>query len=386
MRARLSTFALVTALLYIATVIVLLLAISSGMSSPHAVGALGAALAAVAAVIGLFAGYRSAATPPAPPTEYDAPPREMPRPPRLEAEPAIFATPAAPPAAATPAFAPAAMAIASTHDASRPPRSPEAAATAILLREQIDAIPIGFATLDRDLVIRAANPALEKLLHVRERGSLVGVALRETVLGAAIYSGASARLSGLALADFAGTALAGGEPLEVTRLLVPGNGDGWVARLSARLQGWPPSDDEPECLYLWVQPEATFRVIRAATQDRDDASAVFPPAPAPAPPAPSETRERANDAATIAALDDSGEAGDAETLHEIGVRLRLVATTARALRGALRDPADTAAIAESDLRTLAELMMIEIQADRIGQSLGLFRGASSGGAPPAKTA
>jgi len=377
MRARLSTFALVTALLYIATVIVLLVAISSGMNSPHAVGALGAALAAVATVIGLFAGYRTARTPDSAATEEAAT--------ALTARRSPFEAPSpmahAPPPAAPPAPESSEVRVATLPgDAPAPaPASHEAAATAILLREQIDAIPIGFATLDRDLIIRAANPALEELLHVQQRGSLVGLALRETALGAAIYSGASARLSGLALADFAGTALGSGEPLEVTRLLVPGNGHGWVARLSARLQGWPPTDDEPECVYLWVQPEATFRVIREPAQERADA-------PAAAPGAPAAARVAANEAATIAALDDAGTADDAEKLHEIGVRLRLVATTARALRIALRGPGDSASIAESDLRTLAELMMIEIQADRIGQSLGLFRGLSPGGAPPAKTA
>ncbi len=372
MRAKLSTFALVTALLYIAAVIVLLVAISSGMNSPHAVGALGAALAAVAAVIGLFAGYRTAGSPSPSRIEDAVAPPSATRP-AFDTTPAVAFEP--PPTAAAPA--PVAPPLG---DAPRP-RSHEAAATAILLQEQIDAIPIGFATLDRDLIIRTANPALEQLLHVPERGSLVGVALSKTVLGAAIYSGASARLAGLPLAEFAATALGRTEPLEVTRLLVPGNGHGWVARLSARLQSWPPAEDEPECLYLWVQPEATFRVIREAGRDRggeDERDAATGTTEHATP----DTRPAANDAATIASLDDSGDADPAEKLHEIGVRLRLVATTARALRAALRGPNESAAIAENDLRTLAELMMIEIQADRIGQSLGLFRVVSPSAAPP----
>ncbi|MFN0152738.1 MAG: PAS domain-containing protein [bacterium] len=375
MRAKLSTFALVTALLYIAAVIVLLVAISSGMNSPHAVGALGAALAAGAAVIGLFAGYRTAGPPDHSRVEERAaaeaarsgafdttPPRTLEPP-----APVVTPAPAAPPLAVAPG-----------------PRSREAAATAILLREQIDAIPIGFATLDRDLIIRAANPALEQLLHVSERGSLVGVALAKTVLGAAIYSGESARLVGLPLAEFAATALGRTEPLEVTRLLVPGNGHGWVAQLSARLQSWPPAEDEPECLYLWVQPEATFRVIRETRSDRNDRPDVDARDAATDAMAHDahETHPAANDAATIASLDDTGDVDPAAKLHEIGVRLRLIATTARALRATLRDPNETAAIAENDLRTLAELMMIEIQADRIGQSLGLFRVVSPSAAPP----
>lgn len=356
MRARLSSFALITALLYIAAVVVLLAAISLGMTSSHSVGALGAAVAAVTALAGLVLGFRLAressleendqenlaaalseaesAPDPAPlrATSSPAPRADEPAPPSVRVAAALVASP------------------------SRAPSSPSAAAPAaparFLPQEQLDAIPIGFAALDRDLFIRAVNPALEGLLGVSRR-ALVGRRLRDTALGAAVYSGPRAGLAGLRLCDVAASVRGGDEPLDLSRLLVPGNGgDGWAARLTARLHAWPRSAGKPESLFVWVQEEA----LGAAGAPARNGERVDEVAPTLG----------AEDRARIAeAPDPAAGATRIVRLHDALARLQLVSAIARWLHEEMAG----ADAEHGDLRRRAELQMIEIQAKRIAASL-----------------
>jgi hypothetical protein len=342
MRARLSSFALVTALLYIAAVVVLLAAISLGLTSAHSVGALGAALAAVTALAGLVLGFRlareaslendrdgvaAALSAAGPESDPLLPPELSPRVARTD-EPRV----------APPARAPAAP------SAVAPVASP-----GLLFQEQLDAIPIGFAALDRDLFIRAVNPALVNLLPEGGR-VLVGRRLRETTLGAAVYSGPRAGLAGLRLCDVAESIRASDEPLDLSRLLVPGNGgDGWAARLTARLHAWPRSPGRPEGLFVWVQEEPVGAAAQSGergdeivgTLGEDDRTRI------------AEAPDPAIDATRIVRL------------HDALARLQLVSAIARWLHEEMAG----ADAQRGDLRRRAELQMIEIQAKRIAASL-----------------
>lgn len=245
---RLSTIALITAVEYVVVAAILLLAISYGLFSPHSIGALGAGLAAAAALVGLLLGKRLGREE----AEEEAVARAAIEPTR---DLAAAAAPGAPrpnaeaesmqPALA-PQAAPSAPASALSHAAAEP-----------LLLDEVETIPIGFASLDRNLVIRAANPAMKAILRAVGGEEIVGLPLSATALGAAVYNGPRTALAGRMLHELAAELLPREGTLDLSRLLVPGAGESWAARLRARFHAWPARGARVERYFAWVEQEAT---------------------------------------------------------------------------------------------------------------------------------
>lgn len=249
------TIALIVAVEYVLAAAALLFGISMGLSSPHSVGALGAGLAALAALAAILIGKRIG---------------------RQEARDEGVAELAAAPVleAAKPAPAPAEQRQPEPRPAPTPPPQRDAAPSGPLLVDGARAIPIGFAALDRDLVIRSVNPALQTMLRAAGGGELEGAPLHRTALGAAVYNGPRTALAGRTLAELATDLLQTEGTLDLSRLLVPGGGERWATRLRARLHGWPEQGGRPDRFFLWVEEE-------------NPTAESIPPIPTPPPMAPS---------------------------------------------------------------------------------------------------
>jgi PAS domain-containing protein len=230
---RVAVLILVVGSAYLAAAIFLLLALEAGIDAPQTMGAIGAGLAAVAALVAFLFGRGASRAAPSP-----------------------AAAPLPPPAAA--------------------PASPKSAATGIgaevaFLRhfflDIVEALPVGFATLDRRFVVKSANRALRTLLGVQDGTPLAGVPLHGTPLGSAIYDGPRMSLAGRAFHEIARECAPREGPLELAPLLVPKNGEPWAARLRARLEPWPAPPAAPDHFILWAEIERVESGIPAARGD-----------------------------------------------------------------------------------------------------------------------
>lgn len=193
---------------YVIAAGVLLFALRSGMEAPQVVAALGAILAGVTALVGYLFGRRHG---------------------RAEA-----AKEPPPPAA-----------------------SPELGAEVAFLRhfflDIVEALPVGFATLDNRMIVRSANRALRTLLALPEAAPMAGVPLRATRLGSAIYDGPRTSLAGRPFHEIAQEVGPAGGALDLSPLLVPKDGEPWAARLRARLEPWPAPPSPAEHFFLWAE-------------------------------------------------------------------------------------------------------------------------------------
>ncbi len=216
---RVAVLVLVVSSAYLAAASLLLLALEARIDSPQMMGAIGAGLAGLAALVAFLIGRRARRTEA---TEDRAP---------------------GPPPAAEPA----------------PPRSAtkglgaEVAFLHHFFIDIVEALPVGFATLDRRFVVRSANRALRTLLGIPEGAALAGVPLHGTPLGSAIYDGPRTSLAGRAFHEIARECAPREGALDLAPLLVPRNGAPWAARLRARLEPWPAPPAAPEHFILWAE-------------------------------------------------------------------------------------------------------------------------------------
>ncbi len=272
-----STVVLIAAAEYVAVAGILLLVLYTGGPTAEMVGALGAALAALAALLSLVIGKRLG---------------------RREA--AEIAAQGAPPDAGRNAalgLAAAAASGASPRGGRRPsleaPRR-SAAPPAALARELsflshffvdvVESLPIGFATLDRNFVVRSANRALKRSLGIPSDEPVIGLSVADTPLGAAIYNGSRTLLAGRPFDEIVREIVDEEGGLDLAPLLVPGEGELWAARLRVRLQPWPALPAPTEQYLLWVEeigaPAESFRPSVAASATAP--AAAVAPASAPA--------------------------------------------------------------------------------------------------------